>query len=337
MKVAGIDCGTNTVRLLISEVDPGKKNVLGGPVLKDIVRTMEVVRLGAGVDRTGKFNDAALERTLRMVEKYALLCREHEVESIRFAATSATRDAENRDIFIDGVRNFFGVRPQVLTGKEEARTSFIGAVCALDGNNAAQGNIASPMIAVDLGGGSTELALGTAAGDLLASYSMDVGSVRMHERHLGSGKASAEKIAAAREDVRHFLDLAEKHVDFGAARALIGLAGTVTSITAQWLGLAQYDSARIHGAVMTLAEINEICDWFLNSSLEQRLAISFMHPGRADVINAGALVWQEVVNRVAQRTAEAGNPLTQAVTSEHDILDGLALWAAADPQQPKFR
>lgn len=336
MRVAGIDCGTNTIRLLISEIVPDRKNILGGPVLQDVVRTMEVVRLGAGVDQTGKFNEAALERTLKVVAQYAQLCREHEVESIRFAATSATRDAQNRDVFIAGVEALLGITPQVISGNQEALTSFTGAVCALSKGNAANLELASPMIAVDLGGGSTELALGSAEGELLSSYSMNVGSVRMHERHLGKGKASAENIAAARKDVRDFLDRAEEYVDLSAARALIGLAGTVTSITAKWLGLQEYNPQLIHGAVMTIDEVNETCQWFIDSDTSQRLALGFMHPERADVINAGALVWQEVVNRIAQRTAAAGHPLQTVVTSEHDILDGLALWAANEPQQPNF-
>ena len=337
MRVAGIDCGTNTVRLLISEVVPGAKNILGGPVLQDVLRTMEVVRLGAGVDQTGKFNETALARTLQAVEKYAQLCREAGVTSIRFAATSATRDAQNRDIFIDGVDALLGIAPQVISGDQEALISFTGAVCTLGKGNAANLELSSPMLAVDLGGGSTELALGTADGELLAAYSMNVGSVRMHERHLGTGKARAENIVAARKDIRDFLDQAEAHVDLGAARALIGLAGTVTSITAKWLDLREYDPQQIHGTKMSVADVNHTCQWFIDSDLEERLALGFMHPGRADVINAGALVWQEVVNRIAQRTAEAGHPVQTVVTSEHDILDGLALWAANEPQQPNFR
>ncbi|WP_353065176.1 Ppx/GppA phosphatase family protein [Arcanobacterium hippocoleae] len=332
MKVAGIDCGTNTIRLLISEILPGRVNALGGPALRDCVREMRVVRLGAGVDKTGRFNPQALQRTLDAVAEYAQLCRAHEVVSIRFAATSATRDAENRDIFIDGVYRLLGVRPQVISGEQEALTSFTGAVCAVDRSDLDLAEDA-PVIAVDLGGGSTELALGTLRGELLSSFSMDVGSVRMHERHLGANPAAAA-IAAARADVQAFLDTAEMHVDLAAAHALIGLAGTVTSITAKWLGLDVYDSQQIHGAKMSISQVQETCQWFIDANLAQRKALGFMHPGRADVIQAGALIWQEVVQRVVQRSKEAGHEISHVVTSEHDILDGLALWAANELQSP---
>lgn len=333
MKVAGIDCGTNTIRLLIAETIPQKTNTLGAPILNDVLRKMEVVRLGAGLDRTGKFNDEALTRALNTVKNYANLCQENNVESIRFAATSATRDAANRNIFIQGVSNLLGIEPQVISGEQEAITSFTGAICAFEGRDA---KIESPIITVDLGGGSTELTLGTADGNLISAFSMNVGSVRMHERHLGIGKASIENVEAARKDIRDCLDLAEETVDFGAARTLIGLAGTVTTITAKWLGLRKYDPSLIHGAKMTLSQVRETCQWFIDSDTNQRAAIEFMHPGRVDVINAGALIWQEVVERIAMRTAEAGHPLNEVITSEHDILDGLALWAATEIQYPKY-
>lgn len=324
MRVAGIDCGTNSIRLLIADAEGGR--------LTDVVRTMEIVRLGQDVDKTGRFAPEAIERTFTMTSEYAQLCREHGVRSIRFAATSATRDASNREEFLAGILERLGVPVQILSGDEEARTSFAGAASVLSGAVADD----APMLAVDLGGGSTELVLGTIDDGVQASFSMDIGSVRMHERHLRADPPTPAQIEAARADIRAALDEAERHVPIGQARELIGLAGTVTSVTAKHLGLEAYDSSRVHGSRMTLAEIEETTNWFLHSPVATIRELGFMHPRRADVIGAGALVWQEVAARVALRMAEAGHPLREAITSEHDILDGLALWAAAEPQPPAW-
>lgn len=323
MRVAGIDCGTNTIRLLIAEV-PGES----GAPLTDVAREMEVVRLGQGVDRTGRFDPESLRRTLEMVDQFAAKCRDAGVESIRFAATSATRDAANRQEFIDGVRERLGIEPQVISGRQEASLSFAGAISVLPADSP------SPLIAIDLGGGSTELALGTSDGEVLQAFSMNVGSVRMRERHLLSDPPTPSQVAAAREDVNAALDEAEKHVDLSAARGVIGLAGTVTTVTAQALGLDSYQPERIHGAQLSLKQIEETCQWFIEAPFALRGTPGYMHPGRVDVIGAGALVWWEVVKRIAQRTADARQPVTHVVTSEHDILDGLALWAAGEPQTP---
>ncbi|MGV9183398.1 Ppx/GppA phosphatase family protein [Arcanobacterium canis] len=325
MRVAGIDCGTNTIRLLIADV-PGRS----GAPLTDVVREMEVVRLGQGVDRTGRFDAEALRRTLEMVDRFAQECRDAGVESIRFAATSATRDADNRQEFIDGVRTRLGIEPQVISGEQEAAASFAGAISALPAHSP------SPLIAIDLGGGSTELALGTSDGEVLQAFSMNVGSVRMRERHMISDPPTPSEVNAARADVNAALDEAEKHVDLSAARGVIGLAGTVTTVTAQALGLDSYQPERIHGAQLSLAQIEETCQWFIEAPFALRGTPGYMHPGRVDVIGAGALVWWEVVQRIAHRTADAGHPVTHVVTSEHDILDGLALWAARDPQAPNI-
>ncbi|MGJ9576897.1 Ppx/GppA phosphatase family protein [Actinotignum sp. GS-2025c] len=321
-RVAGIDCGTNSIRLLIADV-PGTD----GSSLSDITRQMEIVYLGQGVDATGHFAPEALERTLNQVDIYARLCREAGVTSIRFAATSATRDAANRAEFLDGVMARLGVRPQVLTGAQEAQTSFSGAISALSSPT-------SPVLLIDLGGGSTELVLGHADGSVIASRSMDIGSVRMRERHLRHDPPTPTELENARADIRAALDEAEKHVPLGKAEQVVGVAGTVTSVTATWLGLDTYDSAAVHGTAMPLASIEKVTDWFIHAPLEERAALGFMHPGRAPVIGAGALVWQEVVRRIAERRAAAGRPLATITTSEHDILDGLALWAAREPQPP---
>lgn len=323
VNVAGIDCGTNSIRLLIAAVAPDGS-------LRDVVREMRVVRLGQGVDRTGEFAGEALARTFEAAEEYAAECRAHGVESIRFAATSAARDARNRGVFLDGIRSRLGVPPQILSGEEEARASFTGAVSGMPSGTE------SPLLAVDLGGGSTEIALGTMSGELLGAHSMDIGCVRMHERHMGAEVPDSDAVQAARADVNAALDAAEEHVDLGAAKGLIGLAGSVTTITAKALGLEVYDPQRIHGTFLSVEETLAACEWFVSSTRAQRETLGFMHPGRVDVIAAGAVVWGEVVKRVAARIGEAGGRLAGITTSEHDILDGLAMWAASEPQVPSF-
>lgn len=337
MRVAGIDCGTNSIRLLISESD-------AEGALHDIYRDMRVVRLGEGVDATGRFSEPALERTRAAVESYAQLCRENGVESIRFAATSAARDAQNKEVFLSLVRELLGVPAQIISGMREAELSFHGACAALSDISHSIALADGPILTVDLGGGSTELTLGVRsgreeagreeAGRVLASYSMDVGCVRMHERHLHHDPATPEEIEAARADVRAALEKAQEQVDMSCARVLIGLAGSVTTLTAFHLGLEAYDPQAIHGTFMSVEDNNRACAWMLAASRTKRASLGFMHPGRADVMDAGALVWNEVVSFVAEKTAEKGFPLPGSITSEHDILDGLAYWALTEPQKP---
>jgi exopolyphosphatase/guanosine-5'-triphosphate,3'-diphosphate pyrophosphatase len=311
-RVAAVDCGTNSIRLLIADVADGR--------LTDVVREMTVVRLGQGVDKTGEFAAEALERTFAAADRYATQCTEHEVETIRFVATSATRDARNRDVFINGIVDRLGVAPEVVSGEEEARLSFRGATSVLDAGHDA------PYLVVDLGGGSTELVLGTSAPD--AAYSMDVGCVRMTERHLASDPPTGDEIGAAVADVNAALDAASEVVDFAATRTLVGLAGSITTVTAQALALPRYDRDRINGAVIPIDAAMEACDELLHASRNSRAAMGFMHPGRVDVIGAGALVWHTVMGRVREAVREAGRELPHVVTSEHDILDGIAFSAA---------
>jgi exopolyphosphatase/guanosine-5'-triphosphate,3'-diphosphate pyrophosphatase len=314
-RVAGIDCGTNSIRLLVADVD------VAGGVLRDLDRRMEVVRLGQGVDRTGRIAPEALERTLDAARRYAEICADLAVERIRFVATSATRDAENRAEFVDGVRAVLGVEPEIIGGEEEAALSFRGATRVLGGRHA------GPFLVVDLGGGSTELVLGTTTPE--AVFSMDVGCVRMTERHLRSDPPTPDEIAAAHSDVAAALDAAARVVPLGRAVTLVGLAGTVTTVTAHVLGLPTYDPARIDGTVAPVDAVLAACDDLLARTHAQRAALGFMHPGRVDVIGAGALVWHDVVARVRDAVAAAGGELTEVVTSEHDILDGIA-WSAAE-------
>ena len=313
-RVAGIDCGTNSIRLLVADVDPATG------ALADVERTMEVVRLGQGVDRTGRLAPEALERALAATRRYAARCAELGVEAIRFVATSTTRDAENRREFVDGVRTAIGVEPEVIEGAEEARLSFRGATGVLGSRHP------GPLLVVDLGGGSTELVLGTDAP--IAAYSMDVGCVRMTERHLHSDPPTTSEIAAAAADVRAALDAASAMVPLERTVTLVGLSGTVTTVTAHALGLPRYDPHVIDGTVLPVEVVLAAADDLLHRTHAQRAALGFMHPGRVDVIGAGALVWAEVVRRVQRDVAGAGRLLGPVVTSEHDILDGIALSAA---------
>lgn len=314
-RVAAIDCGTNSIRLLVADVDPE------AGTLVDLERSNEVVRLGQGVDRTGLLAPDALARTLDVARRYHEVCRRLEVDAVRFVATSATRDARNRDEFVDGVRAALGVEPEVVAGDEEARLSFRGATGVL------ASRFAGPFLVVDLGGGSTELVLGTHAPE--AAVSMDVGSVRLTERHLHADPPSPDQVAAARTDVRAALDAAAAVVPLGRTVTLVGLAGSVTTLTAHALGLPAYERDRIDGAVLDVGAVLASCDDMLARTRDERAALPYLHPGRVDVIGAGALVWGEVVRRVRDEVAAAGGELREVVTSEHDILDGIA-WSVAE-------
>lgn len=319
-RVAAIDCGTNSIRLLIADRQEPATGAAGGgePArLTDVLRTMEVVRLGQGVDRTGELDPVALERTLAAAARYGALCREHGVAALRFVATSATRDARNRQVFADGVREALGVEAEVVTGSEEAGLSFAGAVSALG----AAGT--GPRLVVDIGGGSTELVLG---GERPThAISLDMGCVRMSERHLDSDPPTPAELEAAAAQVRGALNEAAAVVPLGEVRTLVGVAGSVTTVTAHALALAAYAPERINGAVLPTEAVLAACQELMAMSRAQRSALGFMHPGRVDVIGAGALIWSEVITRVAAEVAAAGSALRQVVTSEHDILDGIAL------------
>ncbi|MBL0885592.1 Ppx/GppA phosphatase family protein [Myceligenerans indicum] len=328
-RVAAIDCGTNSIRLLVADVDDA-----GG--LTELDRRMEIVRLGQGVDRTGELHPEALDRTLAATRQYAQVIESLGATTVRFVATSATRDARNRDEFFSRVHDVLGVGVEVISGDEEAALSFRGATSAVAQTHP------GPFLVVDLGGGSTELVLGTESVE--AARSIDVGSVRMTERHFRASHGGAdtspgnhpgdvppeappspEAVAEARADVRAALDDAARAVPFGKARTLVGLAGSVTTITAHALGLPAYDRDRVGGAELPVEAVLASCQALLASSRQERLEMGFLHPGRVDVIAAGALVWSEVVERVAHDVSAAGGALTEVVTSEHDILDGIAL------------
>ena len=312
VRVAAVDCGTNSIRLLIADVDAE------AGTLTDIVRLMRVVRLGQDVDATGRLAPEALERTFAATEEYAALIREHGAERIRFVATSASRDAENRDEFVAGIRDRLGVEPEVITGSEEAALSFAGAASVFGDTGTDR------TLVVDLGGGSTEFVLGNADG-VTASRSTDMGCVRYTERYLHSDPPSEAEVAAARADVLDQIAQVLETVPLADADRLIGVAGTITTVTAHALQLPGYEPERINGAELTAAEVTGAARDLLAMDRAGRAALPYMHPGRVDVIGAGALIWGTIVDRVHEIT---DGRVGGAVTSEHDILDGIALSAA---------
>lgn len=301
LRVAAMDCGTNSLRLLVTDVRGEEK--------RDVVREMRVVRLGQGVDETGRFHPDALDRTLAVTREFGELATVLGAQRIRFCATSAARDAENADELNDGVESILGVRPEVLTGEDEARASFLGATRSTTGS----------ALVVDIGGGSTELVVG-ADGDVQWSHSFDVGSVRLTERFLPSNPVSIDEVTA----LEAYLDglLVPQVSSLEPVSTLVGVAGTITTVAAHALELPSYDSSAIHGARISVDDMRTACLSLLRMSVADRRALPFMHPGRADVIGAGAMILDAVLDAV---------PLaTDTVTvSEHDILDGIA-WGAAE-------
>jgi exopolyphosphatase / guanosine-5'-triphosphate,3'-diphosphate pyrophosphatase len=310
-RVAAIDCGTNSIRLLVADLDPTTGTLV------DLDRRMQIVRLGQGVDKTGRLAPEALERTFAACREYASAITELGAERVRFVATSASRDAENRDVFRDGVREILGVEPEVITGDEEAALSFAGATRELAGTSGHE----TPYLVVDIGGGSTEFVLGTDRPE--AARSVDIGCVRMTERHLRSDPPTAAQIAAATADVEAAIALAAEVVPMDRARTLVGLAGSVTTVAAIALDLDEYDSTAIHHTRLTLDQVRTVTASLLASTHEERALVPVIHPGRVDVIGAGALVLRTIMERTG---------LTEVVVSEHDILDGIAWSRATDDE-----
>ncbi|MGW6096293.1 Ppx/GppA phosphatase family protein [Streptomyces sp. NPDC055157] len=311
-RVAAIDCGTNSIRLLVADADPATGE------LTELDRRMEIVRLGQGVDRTGRLAPDALERTFAACRRYADVIKAHGAEKLRFVATSASRDAENRDEFVRGVLDILGVEPEVISGDQEAEFSFEGATKELAGRN----HLAKPYLVVDIGGGSTEFVVGDDR--VLAARSVDIGCVRMTERHLVRDGVVTDpptlgQITAIRADIDAALDLAEESVPLTVAATLVGLAGTVTTVAAIALGLQEYDSEAIHHSRISFEQVQEITGRLVTSTHAERAAIPAMHPGRVDVITSGALVLLAVMKRTGAR---------EVVVSEHDILDGIG-WSIA--------
>ena len=351
MRVAAIDCGTNSLRLLVADVDPA------AGTLTDVDRRMEIVRLGQGVDATGRLAPAALARTLRALRSYEEIVEAAGASAVRMVATSATRDAANAADFVAGVREVLRVDPEVLSGDEEARLSFTGATTELaaaarpgadgeaadgggadgggaDGGGAdragesgegesgegegsglaAAGPAAPPYLVADIGGGSTEFVLGDPP-VVSGAVSVDIGCVRMTERHLRGDPPAPAEVAAARADIGAALDVVATKIAVTDARTLVGLAGSVTTVAALALGLEAYDPGLIHHARIGVGAVREQTARLLAMPQTERARLGVMHPGRVDVIGGGALVLEAIMTRFG---------FTEVLASEHDILDGIA-------------
>jgi exopolyphosphatase / guanosine-5'-triphosphate,3'-diphosphate pyrophosphatase len=300
-RVAAIDCGTNSIRLLIADITDGAES--------ELVREMRIVRLGQGVDATGRLADEAIDRTLQATREYAELILMLGASRVRFCATSAARDAENAEEFSASVESILGVRPQVLTGEEEALASFVGATRGLE---------PARTLVIDIGGGSTELVLGEES-DVEWSTSLDIGSVRLTERFLPSDPPPVAEVTAA----MHHLDsvLSPAVAALGPVTSVVGVAGTVTTVAAHALDLPSYDRDAIHASRLSVDALQSACLSLVQMSVADRRALPFMHPGRADVIGGGALVLDRVLEQLPLDT-------DSVLISEHDILDGIA-WGVA--------
>ncbi|QPK94303.1 Ppx/GppA family phosphatase [Actinomyces sp. zg-332] len=328
MIVAGIDCGTNSIRLLIAEKQ--------GTSLKDIVRIMRIVRLGQDIDKTGYFAEEALQRTFESCEEFAQICKQHNVEKIRFVATSATRDAKNREVFLQGVKRILGAEVEVISGDEEASLSFAGALNVLSAEQKQEksGTLetgfltertcqnSSNILVVDIGGGSTEFVCGHKTPD--KTISLDMGCVRMTERFLKDG-VNSQSIAKAIKVIDEYIAKADEKIDFTRISKFIGLAGSITTITANYLKLDKYDSEKIHATNMSFKDAINSCNELLYSTHKERASMSFLHPKRADVIMGGALVFRQILIYFEEMRKARKTTLSHVITSENDILDGIAL------------
>ncbi len=313
IRVAAIDCGTNSIRLLVADVDAGPD---GAPVLVDVHREMRVVRLGEGVDATGRISTHALDRTWRALADYAAVVRASDAVRVRMVATSATRDAANRDDFVEMVSSTLGQQPEVITGDEEAELSFAGAVGELD-------PATGPFLVVDIGGGSTELVIGSrhrGQHRISGAISLDIGCVRITERILRSDPPTAAERDEATQWVRSMLIDALDVLPISSVRRLVPVSGTATTVAAAALKLPTYDPARIHLSQIPADQVHKVARFLMGANRSHRAALGYMHPGRVDVIGGGALILSTMVTLVQERA-----PISDITVSEHDILDGIAL------------
>jgi exopolyphosphatase / guanosine-5'-triphosphate,3'-diphosphate pyrophosphatase len=321
-RVAAIDCGTNSLRLLVADIYPAQGQLV------DLHRRMEIVRLGQGVDATGRLAPEALARTFAVLTEYAGTISDSGADAVRMVATSATRDASNADEFAAGVRKILGIEPEVVTGAQEAYLSFSGATAELAHARPGSGRPEPPFLVVDIGGGSTEFVLGKLDSSRhateVSAISMDIGSVRLTERYLHGDPPSQDEVAAARTDIDATLATVAGSMAVASARTLVGVAGSVTTLTAVALELTSYDPDRVHHARIDADRVHQVTVSLLGKSHEERAANPVIHPGRVDVIAAGALVLDRVMNRFG---------FTEMVASEHDILDGIAWSIATDGDQ----
>jgi exopolyphosphatase/guanosine-5'-triphosphate,3'-diphosphate pyrophosphatase len=298
MRVAAIDCGTNSIRLLIADIE--------GKTFREVLRTMEIVRLGQGVDKTGEFHPDAIARTLAAVDLFAVEIARKGVQKIRFCATSATRDATNRHLFIDGVKERLGIEPEVISGEEEAALSFAGAIQDLPQED-------GPFLVVDIGGGSTEFVYGQSSVEF--AKSVNIGCVRMTERHFTQDPTGAQEIEDARKDIQEAIKVAASIVPITKAKTLIAVAGTATTVAAAALDLGEYDRHSIHLSRISSEKTYIASQRFLSMTREERSTLGYMHPGRVEVIAAGSLVLSEIMKATGAK---------EFVASESDILDGMA-------------
>ena len=317
--VAGIDCGTNSIRLKIARVDADGMHEV-------VPRILRVIRLGQDVDKTHRFADEALERAYVAAREFAGVIAEHPIDGLLFVATSATRDAENREEFEDEIERILGVRPEVIPGTEEADLSFLGATSVVN-----RDDLPAPYLVVDLGGGSTELVIGgdgvsAPTTQVQGAFSMNIGSVRMTERHLTNDPPTQTQIDEAVADVDEHIDEAFRTVDAGKARTIIGVSGTVTTMTALAMGLKEYDHTVVDGHRLSLEDAYAVDDKFLRMTRAERREYKTIHPGRIDVVGGGAVVWSRVLARVSEAAkADHGEAIDSFVASEHGLLDGIVL------------
>ena len=303
VRVAAFDCGTNAIRLLVADVAVGSAEPI-----RDVIRDMRIVRLGEGVDRTGEFSPAALDRLFAALEEFREFLDANKPERLRFVATSASRDVANRAAFVAGVERITGVVPEVISGQEEAELSFLGSVIGLP-------NLAAPPLVFDIGGGSTEVILGGPDRQPQAITSVNIGCVRMAERHLRSDPATPAQVNAMRADVREAIGRAAEAVPMREAACLVGLSGTVTTVAAMAHGHEVYDPTLLHGLVVSREQVDDVTARLLAMSAAERAALPFMHPGRVEVIGAGSLILQAVLEAAGA---------AEVITSEADLLDGIA-------------
>ena len=318
--VAGVDCGTNSIRLMVARVDDAGLHVI-------VPRVMRVIRLGEDVDKTHRFAVDALARARTAAREFAAILAKHPVDALRFVATSATRDVRNREEFESGIEEILGVRPEVISGDDEAALSFLGATSVLAGRRQDVGDMTPPFLVIDLGGGSTELVLGAdgsqrSAFQPVADCSMNIGSVRMTERHLRDNPPTQQQIDEAVRDIDAHIDQALARVPAGRTGTIIGVSGTVTTMSALIAGLDHYDSAAIDGRRFSIVDAIAMDDRVLRMSRAQRSRLHAIHPGRIDVIGGGALVLSRVFARVSETS---DGRLDSYVASEHGLLEGIIL------------
>lgn len=318
VRVAGIDCGTNSIRLMIADVNADGLHVV-------FPKRLDVVRLGEGVDRTHRFSPAALERTFAACRDYARLIEQYRADTVCFVATSASRDARNRQDVEDGVERILGVQPRIISGQTEARLSFLGATSVMNARRRAD---ASPVLVIDLGGGSTELVLGGAGqrcDEIQASVSMDIGCVRISERHLPSDPPTEQEIAAAVEDIDSHLRQALETVPLGKARTVIGVSGTVTTMSLIALGERAYSRHRVDGAIIGFGPASDACRLVAGLSRAGMEEYPVIHPDRRDVVIGGSLIWSRLLACLSEETAKNGQRVDSYIASEKGLLEGSVL------------